>query len=342
MPGQVDEVVGPGASAGRNGAPTAVLEDGAKVFVPLGDHAPDGACELSLAHFRGDIDIASDLASEACGAGQRCQDLFEIEVAVGEVGEDEATGSQLGAIDVERLPGEQVDGHDIGAEGVDDDESVSMVGRVLDAPAGVTEDDLSGVCRGVRQVVEPALIVGDGGDGGVEFVENPAFAGQGIGCEGSDAQADDGDGGVTIAEEGPDHAEDVPDGALARVVGARFAAEVGVEGLLAVEGGAVHQSDGLRLVLARDVQAAQKGAMAPDGTSGRAIDEEADGEHRGEGEEEGEGPDSMAEDDEEAEPAGEGEERDGEGEERWRVVGGGEGGGRGSADGECEEEIAAA
>ena len=84
------------------------------------------------------------------GVGGECaDDGYEVKVSVADMEQDDAVGHELSVIQRECFPGQQVNRNAIGAESVDDDSVVELVGHVL---------EVSRASPNTRRGVSPHLV----------------------------------------------------------------------------------------------------------------------------------------------------------------------------------------
>ena len=76
-------------------------------------------------------------------------------------------------------------GQRVGAEGIEHDQLIGMIGRVIEALPGIAQDDVDRFGLAISQIGEEPRIAGDPLHGGVDFVKRPALAGLGIARQGS-------------------------------------------------------------------------------------------------------------------------------------------------------------
>src|SRR5205807_228959 len=108
----------------------------------------------------------------------------------------------------EGFAGQQMQRDAVGAEGVDDDQIVAMVGRVAQGQAGVAEHDPRVVAAGLQEMKETS-VARQMFDRRVDLVKTPGLAGPGIAGELAGAEPDDADP-RQIAPDG--YREELPEG----------------------------------------------------------------------------------------------------------------------------------
>src|SRR5205085_8715784 len=117
---------------------------------------------------------------------------FEFEAWVRDVEGDDAARRELREIERERLARQEVRGHRVGTEGVEQYESVRVGGRVAQTQTRVAEDDRDGRCGARGEVREQSRLARDADDRRVNLVERPRLARARVGRARARAAADDG------------------------------------------------------------------------------------------------------------------------------------------------------
>ena len=121
---------------------------------------------------------------------RRAQHRIEVEIAVGDVQDQEPVVFQLGGVEAQRLRRQEMHRHRIGSEGIDDDQIEALVRLFRQRSPRVPDDDV-----GVGQAVgEKREVVGFGRDvdnGGIDFEIAPLLAFARKATERAGAQPDD-------------------------------------------------------------------------------------------------------------------------------------------------------
>lgn len=163
----------------------------------------------------------------------------EIEVSVGDMERDDAAGIEMLGEDRECFAGEHVNGHGVGAEGVQDDEIEGLLGRG-DAEAAVSDHDVDirapFACVGEKG--EKVFVGRDRFDEGIDLEEGNTVAFFAVGGDSSCAESDDADLEMGLA--GAEEAEDIAERTELGVIGVCDSVQFGSTELLSVERGAVH------------------------------------------------------------------------------------------------------
>ena len=151
------------------------------------------------------------------------------------IGKDAPRG-ELGDVAGHGLPGEQMHGDRVGAEGVEHDEPERAVGLTREGQARVAQHDVH-VSAALREEGEEPRVSRDVSHGRVDLEERDSLARLPVGGDGSHAQADGSHARRLSA--GSERREDLPDGAGRVIVGQRPVRILRV--LHPVHGGAVEE-----------------------------------------------------------------------------------------------------
>src|SRR5215204_5299895 len=189
----VGEVVAPDFEFVDRGVELAPLRVGGErpeVFGVAGDGDPRRGVVAELRPLPAVVEDARGVPGLPRDAAR---DALELEAAVRDVESDDAPGRELRDVERERLARHEVRGHGVGAEGVEDDEVVSAVGRLAQTQARVAEDDVRPRARARREVGEELWVTRDVNDHRVDLVERPRLAGARVRGRRPRAEPDDGD-----------------------------------------------------------------------------------------------------------------------------------------------------
>ena len=121
------------------------------------------------------------------------EDRVEVEIAVGDVQDEDAVVLELAGIELQRLRRHQVHGDSVGGEGIDENEVEAAVGLLRHGEARVAHDHVK-LGLAVGEEGEVGRLGGDVDDDGIDLEEAPALvllgvAGDGAGAEPDDAEA---------------------------------------------------------------------------------------------------------------------------------------------------------
>ncbi|MNS13933.1 hypothetical protein D3C72_455370 [compost metagenome] len=188
--------------------------------------------------------------AQLTGGGDRRHGDFE--VAVGQVQNDHAVGLQQVQVALNGFDRQQMRGHGVRREGVDDQQVVGA-GRLLrHGQTSVAQNGANGSVGAVRDIGEPGRVARHAVHHGIDLEKGQFVLGAFIGRHGARALTHDADPGG--GRPGLDALCGLPQRGGGRIVHGRHAGEAGRARLGAVQGGAVHQDMNVsaHAVVARD------------------------------------------------------------------------------------------
>jgi hypothetical protein len=104
--------------------------------------------------------------------GERGDDWHEVKISVADVKQDDAAGRELSLIQRKRFSGQKVNRYAIGAESVDDDRVVELVGHSLQGEPGVAEHETWRLAA-FGQEMKIAFVSGESRDRRIDLMKRP-------------------------------------------------------------------------------------------------------------------------------------------------------------------------
>src|SRR5207245_2935221 len=120
-------------------------------------------------------------------------DRLQVEMAIRNMDRQQAVRCQFLEIKLNCFAGDEVNRNGVGAEGIDGDQAVLLVGRLFELDAGIAESKvkLSTAADRVLPVSEVAGLLGNVDDRGIDFVKGGLLPGLDIGRQRASAETDE-------------------------------------------------------------------------------------------------------------------------------------------------------